>query len=518
LCYYFVFLRRINLLLENLYQLFLRLILVRYLFRLLMYVLSPLLWVKKRIMVFLRPYWQRLSHFQQHFVSNLLVGILIALMLVWGHNYPWLSRFEDAAMDTMMQINQNSSRMNMANLQFAVLDIDETTYHSWGEPFYTPRDKLLDLLNFAVKTQASLIVLDIDLNGVGHVPSADQALADFLFAYSAENPPLLLLRNFYPPNTTQIRPLFFDASQVGEGVIWAHPLFKRDADHILRRWYLLRVGCAANQVMLLPSFQLVTDALWSERQDELQKALAAATPASCEDKTPLDFDYQGFNSHSYGVGERIIYSQSWPPKTPEILHIPALSAIQCVAAPENCDMSQLQGRAIIIGASHRASHDYHYTPLGEMPGMMVIINAIKSFHLYGQTSTPPNWVKWLIEAILIILMAWAFARFNSMLGALISGIIIVLVLVPISFYFFKFGVWVDFALPIVGMQLHQMVAKYLEEVHLRQKLEQVLARPAALPCHKISPPIQVELPLSDPPAPKEQICLPLSESDKENCQ
>jgi len=81
-------------------------------------------------------------------------------------------------------------------------------------------------------------------------------------------------------------------------------------------------------------------------------------------------------------------------------------------------------------------------------------------------------------------MAWAFARFNSMLGTFVSGGLIILVLAPVSFYLFKFGVWVDFAIPIIGMQLHQMVAQY-EEVHLRRHLQHALrhqhrAEPAPL--------------------------------------
>ncbi|GEM_PF-1158707 len=491
---------------HHFHHLLLRLVLLRYPLRLLLRLLTPLGWLKKRFTDFWRAYWRRLSHFQQHFVSNLLVGTLIAALLVALHHKPWLADFENLAMDSMMQVNRALPRMTSADLHFAVLDVDEAAYQAWGEPFYTPRDKLLTLLRFAAHSQPRLIILDIDLSGAGHMPAADQALAEFLRAYDAKQPPLLLLRNFYPPGSARIRPLFFDATQAGTGIAWAQPLFQRDThDHNLRRWFLSRLGCAADKPLLLPSFQLLADAWLHGDQLALQQALNAATPATCADSHPPDLHYRALDSHSHGIGERLIYSQPWPPQTQEVLKIPALTAEGCAAKPADCDAELLRGRIVVIGSSHQASHDLHHTPLGDMPGMMVIVNAIKSFHQFGQTSTPPSWVKWLLEAALILLMAWAFARFNSMSGALVSGGLIILVLAPVSFYLFKFGVWVDFAIPIIGMQLHQMVAQYEEEVHLRRHLQHALRHQ-----HRAEPaPLQLELPLPAPPAPPQQDCLPL---------
>ena len=37
---------------------------------------------------------------------------------------------------------------------------------------------------------------------------------------------------------------------------------------------------------------------------------------------------------------------------------------------------------------------------------------------------------------------------------------ILLVLVPINFYFFKYGLWIDFALPLFAMLIHRAIAEY----------------------------------------------------------
>ena len=106
-----------------------------------------------------------------------------------------------------------------------------------------------------------------------------------------------------------------------------------------------------------------------------------------------------------------------------------------------------------------------------MPGAIIIINAIKSLHLFGQTEPPSTPVKLLLELLLIIVMSWAFARYNSVLGTVVTSIFIAIILLPISFYFFKYGLWIDLAIPVLGMQLHNVVAKYEENTSMRKRMK-----------------------------------------------
>jgi len=50
---------------------------------------------------------------------------------------------------------------------------------------------------------------------------------------------------------------------------------------------------------------------------------------------------------------------------------------------------------MVIGASFAESRDRHLTPLGEMPGTLVLINAIQSLYQHGELTAPPLWVKLL---------------------------------------------------------------------------------------------------------------------------
>ena len=52
------------------------------------------------------------------------------------------------------------------------------------------------------------------------------------------------------------------------------------------------------------------------------------------------------------------------------------------------------------------------------------------------------------------------ALLTLMLGVVVAGAVILVVLTPISFFFFKYGLWVDFSLPLLAMVVHRAVVEY----------------------------------------------------------
>jgi len=100
-----------------------------------------------------------------------------------------------------------------------------------------------------------------------------------------------------------------------------------------------------------------------------------------------------------------------------------------------------------------------------MPGALIIVNATKSLASFGQITEPPAVVRWSVELLLIIGTALAFSRLGSALGTVICTLAIVTLLIPLSFYFFKFGVWVDFALPLLAMGLHLILESFEKKDH-----------------------------------------------------
>jgi len=429
--------------------------------------------------------WRKLSKFWRHFLTSFVIGLTIVAFLHIVHHTSWVVEAENWAMDSMMAVNQSLPRMtsSKSNVDFAYIDIDENTYREWDEPYHLPRKKLTKLIEFASEGGARAIVLDVDLSKASN---EDDELLSFLKEYKKENPPLFLIKVFYPPSemtdgdSNMIRPSFLDKTTLGPQIIWVQSSFRRDLyDGVVRYWDLLRFGCADGKPMVVPSVQLMVDAhLFSSTVVEsLLKKLSLFNPENCSD---INKHIERFSGELlYGdrkislvrdrIGERIIYTMPWQQTmVPGLVTIPARRISDTTQKLSN---DLVKGRVVVIGGSYRDGRDIYNTPLGEMPGALVITNAIKSLHVFGQIKAPKTEIKWLIELGLILMISWAFTRFLSLLGTVVSGAIIVIILVPVSFYFFKFGLWVDFAVPLIGILFHQLIAKYEESVVMKNKLK-----------------------------------------------
>jgi len=411
---------------------------------------------------------------QRQFLSNAAVAIVIALVVGVFHQSHWLVRLENSAMDTMMEFNKGLPRMLGADAvsspQFTFLDIDDASFRDWGEPFHVPRDKILSLIRFAAEGKARLIVLDIDLSRAGIDARNDRLLADYLVQYGTEQPPpLILVRTFYSGNSSDrqwvnIRPSYLDRFEFSESVYWAQPLFRATLwDGVIRHWHLVKFGCLNGQLVLVPATQLIAAALLSEgsyspggqytnvnslRLESCSGEGSLSGPGGAGEDTP---------AAEAELGQRLVYTLPWKSPAPDLLTVPAMLVTE---SAHDLAHDLVQGRVVIIGASFADSRDIHRTPIGEMPGALIIANAIKSLSVYGQVRPLPVWALWAVKLSMILLAAWAFSRFTSLIAVCVAGALVIGALVPVSYYFFKFGYWIDFAIPLFAMALHRAVAEY----------------------------------------------------------
>lgn len=128
------------------------------------------------------------------------------------------------------------------------------------------------------------------------------------------------------------------------------------------------------------------------------------------------------------------------------------------------DASEKENLIAVIGASYTDSRDFYLTPLGEMPGALVLINAIDSLCTVGVLQPPKLWQKLLIIVVILVAVSAAFARLPTFWAATAMMAAIVCLLGPISFWLIKgHGVWVDFTVPIIGIYFH----REWEELHER---------------------------------------------------
>lgn len=447
--------------------------------------------------------WRARSAFQRHLLIGLLVGIVIEIALHFVHDHlAWLREIEDMAIDGIMNL-QRATTIDKPTPPFVVLDIDEPTYRAWEEPFHVPRDRLLKLIDYAVQGGAALVIVDVDLSQRGHDPLADRALQDYLVNYGTiGKPPLLLVRAFRPPLPgqhalpTERRSFLEQDGRLAAWPLiqWGSTLFELDQGQLLRRWHLWQITCdeQRHQPVVIPSLQLLAVALLRQPHEDpgkvvgqVRTALQTLAPERCDghpfhphEKT-LAIAGMELSAQPKGIAQRILYELPWQlhpgeayptlPR-PDGTSVPLLSVFSALPITDGNKPvagDAVTGRVVVIGGSFWESRDLYLTPLGQMPGFLVLANAIHSLYQHEEIKPPSLYLKLLITVALITLSSLIFAGLHSFRAMLLTSLVIVVALLPISYYGFKAGVWLDFVIPFGAVALHWMAARFEEYRHAR---------------------------------------------------
>ena len=426
-------------------------------------------------------WWEKLPHFWR----NVGVGVVAALFIHIFQNTSYVNNLSETGIDYMIRANADLERMSgrangRKDLQFTFLDIDQRTFRKWGEPFHVPRGKLLDLIRFAAEGGARQIIVDVDLSAPGTVPRDDARLLAYLKRYEADAPPLFLMRVRRPPLPEESRAAATFKPTIADGIekrniFWAHPNFKMDSsDKKVRRWRLYVTGCLGQKPLVLPAVQLLSASIGGDNNvsSELYRALEKLNPKSCasasEEKIKSN-EYIKFGNTNIklgGISERIIYTMGW--NKGDGTHASDLDIIPARVVTESegpIANDSVSGRIVVIGASFAESHDIHDTPLGQMPGAMIILNAIKSFALFGQLQPPSWWIKLLLEISMIMIISFIFVMIKSKVTSVIATIVTLVILSPVSFLLFRFGIWVDFVVPLIAIEIYKILSKHEGERH-----------------------------------------------------
>jgi CHASE2 domain-containing sensor protein len=300
-------------------------------------------------------------------------------------------------------------------------------------------------------------------------------------------------------------------------IVIAAPYFKYSEDRVLRDWQLLQVVCQRVKgsdvgiVQVVPSVQIRVVARFfglsykdypmvkAERctsfpeqalespplkedlakqmtqVDVMQKRIAVdywsamrgailKTATSKSSHDPMARDIGSLRHTSLQLSNRVIFRSRGTSGLSD-KNIRTIAAQDLLRDP--IPQSTFAGQIVTIGQSHRDTGDIHETPLGQMPGAMVVVNAIDSMARYPLISPPSPWITLTMALAFIVGVGFIFARWDSMRGTLIATAVAIGVLAVGSFYLFAHGVWLDFALPLLGIQAHRLVKSFEERVESR---------------------------------------------------
>lgn len=429
---------------------------------------------------------------RQHLRQNLIIGMAIVLLLLVFQDAGPVRDSREKSIDWLVRMHRGiAATDDAATRPFVLYDIDETSHEKWGEPFHVPRDKLARLMETALAAGPAVLFVDVEL---ARPTPADDALLAVLQQHIQRpaGATLILLSGFKEKVDPErggylsIRDSFVNAALAGGASLnWANSLFERDRDQLIRRWKPFVVTCDAQyRAMPLPAVQLVALAAieGSAAKAQLAAWLHGFAEESCfapvsADTAPLVLGGRSLSVADSPFGQRILFSFPWQLEAgetrPETLfegqRTRLLSVIPAHVVTEGGLRPDVPpGHVAVIGASHADARDIHATPLGDMPGSLLLINAMHSLFQHGQLVNPPAWLQMLSAALMLIVVSVIFMKFPSLKGAIISFVLLLLLLVPLSMYLFRYGVWLDFALPLTAVKVFQVVMEYHRKLQNRQ--------------------------------------------------
>jgi CHASE2 domain-containing sensor protein len=430
-----------------------------------------------------RPSWRK------RFLPTLIIAVALDATANLVHPLYLFGSFENVAMDQVIKLYRNVPSSGTSPL-LAFVDIDEGTYRDWGFPLFIPRDKLAHVIVRVASVKPALIVVDVPLATSAPEASEDAPLLRLLANYvHLGAPPLILAAPLaYVPHGRDTilasRSSFIDSLvRRSDRIAFASSVFTADPDNVVRRWnlwqpLLVDTPPETPHLSVMPSLQLLTlghlhDPRSSPRQlqSDLERELAVSLQSSISHQ---QFSHIHFGGETFSVpqskpGQRIFFrypdlsalapGERYPPDPrtgqPLLRVLPASS----FAGDRPINPSSLAGRVVVIGASFRDGKDIYHTPLGLMPGAMIIVNSIDSLLRHGEIKElPPLW-DYLIFAFLVACFALLFARLRMWLATLCSFAIILVLIVPLSVHYLPEGYWLDFSIPLVAVYAHKLLGK-----------------------------------------------------------
>ena len=448
--------------------------------------------------------WQSLSLFSRNLVINLFWGLSVVFVLWLFSDSPWLMEAEDASMDWLMRMEKNiipSIRENNIP-SVVVLDIDNQTFHHWGEPLFISRQRLINLIDAAVRAKARLVIVTLDVSQEAPVEGSqlhpdDEALKTYLANYIAKCqnekkdmsacPPIILGRSFSAQsNYIPILQTGFLDEVVAQGVPyvqWASRQFYPVEHNVVRRWKLWQPVCTSDkQPMVVPSIELLAMSFVKENcitwdvQNVLQQLFQ---PKNCDNditqllhEESLELCDLPINTKDrWGINQRIMYRVPWlvndyPPSLPYLVTdetgsqvLRTLSAQSFTESTPQARLKALANNVVVIGTSYHEGQDVHLTPLGDMPGTLVFVNALHSLLQYEKIDLH-SIADMLTMMLLIVIMSIAIRIFPSFKGVIISGVLIIFGLLPLTMIIFHYGMWFNFALPLIVIIVYRLITEF----------------------------------------------------------
>lgn len=374
---------------------------------------------------------------------------LAAALLVFAASYEFreISGFSsavDQSLDEMLALQADQAEHPATSIPIVLIDFDDAAFARQGWPPLVPRDMLSRILQLAVRSGAKLVVVDVDI-GWADSGSDGAAIGAALAFSESRRVPTVLVRDAYPAGDQLrvVRPTAYDAFVAHSHYVrYSSFPIVREEDGVARRVLPWSTVCASGAAMMLPAAHTLGGvALAGDKSAPFQSAdqifnvgLGACdrfdprqvAPPEPRLRTPAGL--QDFAIDDAAI--RILFRISWDlpagvvrPTLPSTQGMPhpsfiRLSADDLSAVSDNRTAAILQNAIVVVGSSAVVSGDSHATPLGRMPGVGILANALGQVTIAGGSAHVPWYLRWALVAPPIV-VGMVFTTVSTMLTWLV---------------------------------------------------------------------------------------------------
>jgi CHASE2 domain-containing sensor protein len=429
--------------------------------------------------------WDRRIKIQ--FLTNLTVGICICAAFHYLEHTSFGEKILNSVFDKMAKketsqaINRSKDCIGSqigdpncdknavwASNNIAYIDIDDSAYRLWGEPLIIPREKVARYIRLADKNRARMVVLDLLLDYPSHDKNGDALLRETLEDLTSRNSPLAII---FPVTLRAAdrtaRPLIYD------DIISLNPNFYRALPHVsisrsdrvvryMKHFESIKLRDGSRGVLF--GVPLLASVILGDELGQFKKI---------EERIISDLQTSAMEMHVYEIyfkdgsnlfienheliSSRIRFTQI----PPGIMQSEGNLFTERILPDEVEGLqSELRGKVVIIGVSSPDKGDIHPTPVGEMPGMYIIGNAISTVASHEQVRPQPFWMRLLIEFVIILFAAFLFLYTTSAAIEIALSVIMVTLLVPLTYHFYMtYGIFINSIFPVMGMSLQRVLGK-----------------------------------------------------------
>jgi len=409
------------------------------------------------------------------FCVNLCIGIIILILCFIFEHSKWGEDTLNTAFDCFIAIESKKAAEKAKNIheskddklyeQIAFIDINDNTYKKWKRPLITPRDELAKIVEGAYLSNAKAIVLDIlfEENDCCN-PKKDK---DLKKVFRDMTNKAATTKVIFPVRITcdgNIRKNIFDE------LIERNPNFytaipnisATSTDRIIRYWIPYEI---VNNSKILWNVSVLAAVIANEKIEELKTIENKIKPQQLAENEDDSITMNNGKNIYLSAKKADLYRHRirFLLVPPNIMSDHWGGNIKEVYTVDQAKHVNFKDKIVIIGNSSPDMGDISPTPVGNMAGMYIIGNAANTI-LLGMQPSHLLWVSIVMDIFLIIVSAYLFVYFASLLAQILGSIILIFIFGVISYHYFLLtGTFLNFTFAVAGMFFHNIISD-IEEI------------------------------------------------------